>query len=65
MNTRCSKIAAVVIFNIYYLNIYINHYSCEHGNEPPGSITGTKFLYKLSNYQLLKMLCVKLVSQVF
>jgi len=28
--------------------------SCEHGNEPSGSIKGAKFLDQLSNYQLLK-----------
>jgi hypothetical protein len=28
--------------------------SCEHGNEPSGSIKGAEFLYKLSDYQLLK-----------
>jgi hypothetical protein len=28
--------------------------SCEHGNEPPGSIKGGEFLDYLSNYQLFK-----------
>jgi len=28
--------------------------SYEHGNEPSGSITDMKFLYHLSNYQLVK-----------
>jgi hypothetical protein len=26
--------------------------SCEHGNEPSGSIKGGTFLYQLSDYQL-------------
>jgi hypothetical protein len=28
--------------------------TCEHGNEPSGSIKGREFLYQLSDYQLLK-----------
>jgi hypothetical protein len=28
--------------------------SCEHGNEPSGSIKGLGFLYYMSDYQLLK-----------
>jgi hypothetical protein len=28
--------------------------SCEHGNEPSGSITGGGFLDRLNDYQLLK-----------
>jgi hypothetical protein len=29
--------------------------SCEHGNEPWGSIKGGKFLNQLSDYQLFKL----------
>jgi hypothetical protein len=27
---------------------------CKHGNEPPGSVEGSKFLNYVSDYQLLK-----------
>jgi hypothetical protein len=42
--------------------------SCEHGNEPSGSIKGGKFLDWLSDYQLLKKDCslelVRLPKQI-
>jgi hypothetical protein len=31
--------------------------SCEHGNEPSGSTKGERYLYQLSEYQLLKKQC--------
>jgi hypothetical protein len=34
--------------------IWLRIGSCEHFNEPPGSIRGSGFLDQLSNYQVFK-----------